>query len=81
MTWSRIKIHGFHPSPRAGCCGVLCGSKWYIAGGGSRKKRTSFNQNLMKMVDLRSSISYTSHKKLNKSPLKFMIHEMYFTSI
>ncbi|KAK1427034.1 hypothetical protein QVD17_15716 [Tagetes erecta] len=39
MIWSRIKIHGFHPSPRAGCCGVLCGTKWYIAGGGSRKKR------------------------------------------
>lgn len=41
MIWSRIKIRGLHPSPRAGCCGVLCGSKWYIAGGGSRKKRTS----------------------------------------
>nr|GEU98173.1 hypothetical protein [Tanacetum cinerariifolium] len=39
MTWSRIKIRGFHPSPRSGCCGVLCGTKWYIAGGGSRKKR------------------------------------------
>ncbi|KAL5701106.1 hypothetical protein ACHQM5_026481 [Ranunculus cassubicifolius] len=39
MIWSRIKIKGFHPSPRAGCCGVLCGYKWYIAGGGSRKKR------------------------------------------
>ncbi|KAK9057754.1 hypothetical protein SSX86_022592 [Deinandra increscens subsp. villosa] len=39
MMWSRIKIRGFHPSPRAGCCGVLCGTKWYIAGGGSRKKR------------------------------------------
>ncbi|KAK1428938.1 hypothetical protein QVD17_17778 [Tagetes erecta] len=39
MMWSRIKIKGFHPSPRAGCCGVLCGTKWYIAGGGSRKKR------------------------------------------
>lgn len=38
MVWSRIKIRGFHPSPRAGCCGVLCGTKWYIAGGGSRKK-------------------------------------------
>ncbi|XP_021679547.2 acyl-CoA-binding domain-containing protein 6 isoform X2 [Hevea brasiliensis] len=41
MGWSRIKIRGFHPSPRAGCCGVLCGTKWYIAGGGSRKKRHS----------------------------------------
>ncbi|KAH1146423.1 hypothetical protein AAZX31_15G091800 [Glycine max] len=39
MAWSRIKIHGFHPSPRAGCCGVLCGTKWYITGGGSKKKR------------------------------------------
>ncbi|CAL5347035.1 unnamed protein product [Camellia sinensis] len=39
MIWSRIKIRGFHPSPRAGCCGVLRGTKWYIAGGGSRKKR------------------------------------------
>ncbi|CAI0466711.1 unnamed protein product [Linum tenue] len=41
MVWSRIKIKGFHPSPRAGCCGVLSGTKWYIAGGGSRKKRHS----------------------------------------
>ncbi|CAO2839431.1 unnamed protein product [Amaranthus hypochondriacus] len=41
MMWSRIKIRGFHPSPRAGCCGVLCGTKWYITGGGSRKKRHS----------------------------------------
>ncbi|KAH0674524.1 hypothetical protein KY290_024925 [Solanum tuberosum] len=39
MAWSRTKICGFHPSPRAGCCGVLCGTKWYIAGGGSRKRR------------------------------------------
>ncbi|KAF7813679.1 acyl-CoA-binding domain-containing protein 4 [Senna tora] len=39
MAWSRIKIKGFHPSPRAGCCGVLCGTKWYITGGGTRKKR------------------------------------------
>ncbi|MQL71524.1 hypothetical protein Taro_003843 [Colocasia esculenta] len=39
MIWSRIKIRGHHPSPRAGCCGVLCGTKWYIAGGGSKKKR------------------------------------------
>ncbi|PNY06618.1 acyl-CoA-binding domain-containing protein 4-like [Trifolium pratense] len=39
MGWSRIKVRGFHPSPRAGCCGVLCGAKWYITGGGSRKKR------------------------------------------
>ncbi|KAM4084678.1 hypothetical protein ACB094_08G151100 [Castanea mollissima] len=39
MVWSRIKIRGFHPSPRAGSCGVFCGTKWYIAGSGSRKKR------------------------------------------
>ncbi|KAJ1395183.1 Kelch-type beta propeller [Sesbania bispinosa] len=39
MAWSRLKIQGFHPSPRAGCCGVLCGTKWYITGGGSKKKR------------------------------------------
>ncbi|XP_015892659.3 acyl-CoA-binding domain-containing protein 6 isoform X4 [Ziziphus jujuba] len=39
MIWSRIKVKGFHPSPRAGCCGILCGTKWYISGGGSRKKR------------------------------------------
>ncbi|CAL1413296.1 unnamed protein product [Linum trigynum] len=32
MVWSMINIRGFHPSPRAGCCGVLCGTKWYIAG-------------------------------------------------
>ncbi|OMO98431.1 Kelch-type beta propeller [Corchorus olitorius] len=32
MIWTRIKVRG--PSPRAGCCGVLCGTKWYIAGGG-----------------------------------------------
>ncbi|KAJ4968667.1 hypothetical protein NE237_015368 [Protea cynaroides] len=39
MIWSRIKVRSFHPSPRAGCCGVLCGTKWFITGGGSRKKR------------------------------------------
>lgn len=39
MIWSRMKKRAFHPSPRAGCCGVLFGTKWYIAGGGSRKKR------------------------------------------
>ncbi|OVA12026.1 hypothetical protein BVC80_8993g29 [Macleaya cordata] len=39
MIWTRIKIRGFHPSPRAGSCGHLCGNKWYIAGGGSKKKR------------------------------------------
>ncbi|CAO2149997.1 unnamed protein product [Urochloa humidicola] len=39
MVWSRVKTHGHHPSPRAGCCGALCGTKWYITGGGSKKKR------------------------------------------
>lgn len=39
MVWSRVKIRGYHPSPRAGCCGALCGTKWYITGGGSKKKR------------------------------------------
>ncbi|XP_026421166.1 acyl-CoA-binding domain-containing protein 6-like isoform X1 [Papaver somniferum] len=38
MIWIRIKLRGFHPSPRAGSCGILCGNKWYIAGGGSKKK-------------------------------------------
>uniref|UniRef100_A0ACD5W5H2 Uncharacterized protein n=1 Tax=Avena sativa TaxID=4498 RepID=A0ACD5W5H2_AVESA len=39
MVWSRVKTHGHHPSPRAGCCGALCGTKWFIAGGGSKKRR------------------------------------------
>ncbi|XP_062203141.1 acyl-CoA-binding domain-containing protein 4-like [Phragmites australis] len=39
MVWSRVKTHGPHPSPRAGCSGALCGTKWYIAGGASKKKR------------------------------------------
>ncbi|KAF7048861.1 hypothetical protein CFC21_057522 [Triticum aestivum] len=39
MLWSRMRTHGHHPSPRAGCCGALCGTKWYIAGGGSKKRR------------------------------------------
>ncbi|KAL6842055.1 hypothetical protein ACP4OV_028034 [Aristida adscensionis] len=39
MVWSRVKTHGLHPSPRAGCSGALCGTKWYIAGGASKKKR------------------------------------------
>ncbi|XP_075477618.1 uncharacterized protein LOC142518699 isoform X2 [Primulina tabacum] len=38
MVWSRVKTRSFHPSPRAGCCGALCGTKWYIIGGGSKKK-------------------------------------------
>ncbi|KAL6548478.1 hypothetical protein OROGR_008899 [Orobanche gracilis] len=38
MVWSRIKTRGFHPSPRSGCCGALCGTKWYITGGGGKKK-------------------------------------------
>ncbi|CAD6267645.1 unnamed protein product [Miscanthus lutarioriparius] len=37
MVWSRVKTHGPHPSPRAGCSGTLCGTKWYIAGGASKK--------------------------------------------
>ncbi|XP_020586561.1 acyl-CoA-binding domain-containing protein 5 [Phalaenopsis equestris] len=39
MVWSKIKIKGYHPSPRAGCGGILCGNRWYIVGGGSKKKR------------------------------------------
>ncbi|KAK3136709.1 hypothetical protein QOZ80_5BG0441270 [Eleusine coracana subsp. coracana] len=39
MVWTRVKTHGPHPSPRAGCSGALCGTKWYIAGGASKKKR------------------------------------------
>ncbi|KAG8048880.1 hypothetical protein GUJ93_ZPchr0009g416 [Zizania palustris] len=38
MVWSRVKIQGPHPTPRAGCSGALCGTKWYVAGGGSTKK-------------------------------------------
>ncbi|WOL16461.1 acyl-CoA-binding domain-containing protein 4 [Canna indica] len=39
MIWSRVKVHGHRPSPRAGCCGALCGTKWYITGGGSKRRR------------------------------------------
>ncbi|KAG5580211.1 hypothetical protein H5410_050838 [Solanum commersonii] len=39
MAWSRIKTRGLHPSPRAGCCGVLCGTKCYIVGGGTSTRR------------------------------------------
>ncbi|CAM0949729.1 unnamed protein product [Alopecurus aequalis] len=39
MVWTRVKTNGTHPSPRAGCSGALCGTKWYITGGGSKKKR------------------------------------------
>lgn len=39
IVWSRVKIRGHHPSPRAGCSGALCGTNWYIVGGGSKKKR------------------------------------------
>ncbi|XP_073100663.1 uncharacterized protein [Elaeis guineensis] len=39
MVWTRVKTCGHHPSPRAGCCGALCGTNWYITGGGSKKKR------------------------------------------
>ncbi|CAI9118745.1 OLC1v1020349C1 [Oldenlandia corymbosa var. corymbosa] len=59
MIWSRIKIRGFHPSPRAGCCGVLCGSKWYIAGGGSKKKRRSETL-VLDVLKLEWSLAVTS---------------------
>ncbi|URE04499.1 kelch repeat protein [Musa troglodytarum] len=39
MIWSRVKVHGHRPSPRAGCCSALCGSKWHITGGGSKRRR------------------------------------------
>ncbi|KAL8162802.1 hypothetical protein V2J09_014291 [Rumex salicifolius] len=39
MIWSRVKAQGSIPSPRSGSCSILCGSKWYITGGGSRKIR------------------------------------------
>jgi hypothetical protein len=38
MLWSKVKTHGPHPSPRAGCSGALCGTKWYIVGGATKKK-------------------------------------------
>ncbi|XP_072976434.1 uncharacterized protein [Typha angustifolia] len=41
MVWTKMKTSGPHPSARAGCCGALCGTKWYIAGGGSKKKRNA----------------------------------------
>lgn len=50
MVWSRIKIRGFHPSPRAGSCGVLCGTKWYITGGGSRKKSKLYLETALKFA-------------------------------
>lgn len=50
MIWSRMKKRAFHPSPRAGCCGVLFGTKWYIAGGGSRKKRIVCSLSLLLFV-------------------------------
>ncbi|KAJ9154465.1 hypothetical protein P3X46_027795 [Hevea brasiliensis] len=59
MVWSRIKKRGFHPSPRAGCCGVLCGTKWYIAGGGSRKKRHSETL-VFDIVKLEWSVAFAS---------------------
>ncbi|ONK61554.1 uncharacterized protein A4U43_C08F31170 [Asparagus officinalis] len=39
MVWTRLKTRGHHPSPRAGCSGASYGTKWYIIGGGSKKKR------------------------------------------
>ncbi|CAA6654234.1 unnamed protein product [Spirodela intermedia] len=59
MVWSRIKIRGHHPSPRAGCCGVLCGTKWYIAGGGSKKKRYAETL-IFDVVKLEMSVAVTS---------------------
>ncbi|GAU42716.1 hypothetical protein TSUD_382510 [Trifolium subterraneum] len=71
MAWSRIKVRGFHPSPRAGCCGVLCGTKWYITGGGSRKKRhgetliydIKKSEWLLEITSLPSSITTNKHKE------------------
>lgn len=51
MVWSRIKIRGFHPSPRAGSCGVLCGTKWYITGGGSRKKSKFYLETALNLLE------------------------------
>lgn len=59
MVWSRIKVRGFHPSPRAGCCGVLCGTKWCIAGGGSRKKRHT-DTLIFDILKLEWSVAVTS---------------------
>ncbi|KAM0948591.1 putative kelch-type beta propeller [Dioscorea sansibarensis] len=59
MVWSRIKVKGHHPSPRAGCCGALCGTKWYIAGGGSKKKRHA-EMVIFDVVKLEWSVSVTS---------------------
>ncbi|KAL3626125.1 hypothetical protein CASFOL_029674 [Castilleja foliolosa] len=60
MVWSRIKIRGFHPSPRAGCCGALCGSKWYITGGGSKKKRPTETL-IFDVLKFEWSVSVASH--------------------
>uniref|UniRef100_A0A1D1XQR5 Acyl-CoA-binding domain-containing protein 4 n=1 Tax=Anthurium amnicola TaxID=1678845 RepID=A0A1D1XQR5_9ARAE len=59
MVWSRIKLRGHHPSPRAGCCGVLCGTKWYIAGGGSKKKRYAETL-VFDVIKLEMSVAVTS---------------------
>ncbi|XP_031274396.1 acyl-CoA-binding domain-containing protein 6 [Pistacia vera] len=60
MIWTRIKIRGYHPSPRAGCCGVLFGTKWYIAGGGSRKKRHAETL-IFDILKVEWSVAITSH--------------------
>ncbi|KAJ0980687.1 hypothetical protein J5N97_008942 [Dioscorea zingiberensis] len=59
MVWSKIKVKGHHPSPRAGCCGALCGTKWYIAGGGSKKKRHA-EMLIFDVLKLEWSVSVTS---------------------
>uniref|UniRef100_A0A6J1C8V2 Acyl-CoA-binding domain-containing protein 5 n=1 Tax=Momordica charantia TaxID=3673 RepID=A0A6J1C8V2_MOMCH len=59
MVWSRIKVRGFHPSPRAGCCGVLCGTKWCISGGGSKKKRHT-DTLIFDVLKLEWSVAVTS---------------------
>ncbi|KAL8047708.1 hypothetical protein ABFX02_07G017700 [Erythranthe guttata] len=60
MVWSRIKIRGFHPSPRAGCCGALCGTKWYITGGGSKRKRPAETL-IFDVIKFEWSIAVASH--------------------
>ncbi|XP_078440500.1 galactose oxidase/kelch repeat superfamily protein isoform X2 [Wolffia australiana] len=59
MVWSRVKIRGHHPTPRAGCCGALCGNKWYIVGGGSKKKRYAETL-VFDVIKLEMSVSVTS---------------------
>jgi hypothetical protein len=37
MEWSRPKMQGTFPTPRAGHAGVTIGENWYIVGGGDNK--------------------------------------------